>query len=113
MEHRWGQRLEVKRLVRLTLRSGLCGWGHIRNISVSGAWITTRMKARLMAYVEVGFTALTGRRRTVAKVEGQIVRISRDGFGIEWCELAHPAVLEMLQVHPYRPEHHARRDSPR
>jgi hypothetical protein len=38
----------------------------------------------------------------VARVEGLIVRLANHGFGIEWCELAHPAVLAILMVRPSR-----------
>lgn len=41
-------------------------------------------------------------RKTVARVEGLIVRNANQGFGVEWCEFAHPAVLAILMVRPYR-----------
>jgi hypothetical protein len=40
----------------------------------------------------------------VARVEGLIVRIANHGFGVEWCEFAHPAVLAILLVRPYGSE---------
>jgi hypothetical protein len=41
-------------------------------------------------------------RKTVTRVEGLIVRAANQGFGVEWCELAHAAVLAILMVRPYR-----------
>jgi hypothetical protein len=102
MEHRWGHRREINRFVQLQLRNGLKGFGRIRNVSISGAWITTKLPAQLLSYVQVGCTAVRRGRKTVARVEGLIVRIANQGFGIEWCELGHPAVLAILLARPYR-----------
>jgi len=104
MEHRWGHRREVNRFVRLRMRSGLIGFGRIRDASISGAWVATKLPAKLMSYVQIGFTAMQNGRRTVARVEGLIVRIASHGFGVEWREFAHPAVLAILMVRPYRSE---------
>ena len=104
MEHRWGHRHETNRFVRLRLRNGLKGFGRIRDVSISGAWITTKLPATLLAYVYVGFTAMRRGRKTVAHVEGLVVRIANQGFGIEWCEFGHPAVLAILLARPYRSE---------
>jgi hypothetical protein len=102
MEHRWGHRREINRFVQLKLRNGLQGFGRIRDVSVSGAWITTQLPATLLSCVQVGFTAMRRGRKTVARVEGLIVRIANQGFGIEWCEFGHPAVLAILLARPYR-----------
>jgi hypothetical protein len=104
MEHRWGQRREINRFVRLRVRSGSIGFGRIRDVSISGAWIATRLPVTLLSYVQIGFTAMRHGRRTVARIEGLIVRITSHGFGVEWCEFAHPAVLAILMVRPYRSE---------
>jgi hypothetical protein len=102
MEHRWGHRREINRFVRLRLRNGMRGFGRIRDVSISGAWIATGLPAKLLSYVQVGFTAMRKGRKTVTRVEGLIVRAANQGFGVEWCELAHPAVLAILMVRPYR-----------
>ena len=97
-------RHEINRFVRLRMRNGLRGFGRIRDVSISGAWIATGLPAKLLSYVQVGFTAMRKGRKTVARVEGVVVRIANQGFGVEWCELAHPAVLPILMVRPYRSE---------
>jgi hypothetical protein len=102
MEHRWGHRREVNRFVRLKMRNGLRGFGRIRNVSISGAWIATGLPAKLFSHVQVGLSAMQNGGKTVAHVEGLIVRIAHQGFGVEWCELAHPAVRAILMVRPYR-----------
>jgi hypothetical protein len=91
MERRWGHRREINRFVRLRMRNGLRGFGRICDVSISGAWIATRLPAKLLTYVQVGFTAIQKGRKTVARVEGLIVRMASHGFGVEWCEFAHPA----------------------
>lgn len=76
------------------------GWGRMRNVSMSGAWMTTRLTVWLMAFVHVSFTALKKGHRGFATLEGQVVRIARDGFGIEWCEVAPASVLTSLVWDP-------------
>jgi hypothetical protein len=100
MEHRWGHRREINRFVRLRMRNGLRGFGRIRDVSISGAWIATGLPAKLLSYVQLGFTAIRHGRKTVARVEGLIVRLADHGFAVEWCEFGHPAVLAILMVQP-------------
>jgi hypothetical protein len=111
MEHRWGHRRQINRFVRLRMRNGLRGFGRIRDVSISGAWIATGLPAKLMCYVQVGFTAMRHGRKIVARVEGLIVRLADHGFGVEWCELAHPAVLAILMVHPRKSQMSAAKPS--
>ena len=72
------------------------------DVSMSGTWIMTKLPATLWSYVEVGFTAVRRGRKTVARVEGLIVRIANQGFGVEWCQFGHPAVLAILLARFYR-----------
>ena|ERR1700760_3160598 len=102
MEHRWGYRRVINRFVRVRTGIGETGFGCIRDVSISGAWIATRLPGQLMSYVEIGFTAMQGGRIRVIRLEGLIVRAADDGFGVEWDELGHPAVLAILMVRPYR-----------
>jgi hypothetical protein len=69
------------------------------DVSISGAWIATGLPANCCR-MQVGFTAIRIGRKTMARVEGLIVRLADHGFGVEWCELAHPVVLAILMVHP-------------
>lgn len=108
MEHRWGHRRGTNRFVRLSVRSGLTGFGRIHNVSISGAWIVTGLPGKLLSCVEIGVTAIQKGRKTAAQVEGLIVRITSHGFGVEWCVFAHPAVLAILMVRPYRSARQAR-----
>jgi hypothetical protein len=86
------------------MRNGGKGFGRIRDVSISGAWIASGLPAQLLSYVQVGFTTMRKDRKTVARIEGLIVRVANHGFGVEWCEFAHPAVLAILLVRPYGSE---------
>ena len=44
MEHGWGHQREINWIVRLKVRNGLEGLGRLRDISISGAWITSRYR---------------------------------------------------------------------
>jgi hypothetical protein len=126
MEHRWGHRYKINRIVRLEMRNALAGFGRIRDISISGAWVATELPAKLLCYVQVGFAVRERGRNTVTRVEGQIVRIDHPGFGVEWCEFPPAAVLSILmlrrhrsrigspkqgaRLQPLRSTHHADRD---
>src|ERR1700761_380808 len=92
MEHRWGQRRDIDRVVHLLTGSGLSAYGRITNVSMSGAFVESHLPVRLFSNVEVRFSALQHGRRTRLSVEAQIVRrgqsgIGQCGFGIEWQEI--------------------------
>jgi hypothetical protein len=96
MEHRWGNRHEVSRPVRLATRSGTAARGQIRNVSVSGAFIASALDVGLFSDVRVQFTTLLDSAVTTTMVEGQVVRKSSTGFGIEWRELEPEAVSALV-----------------
>jgi hypothetical protein len=80
MERRCGHRRKSDRFVRLKMRDGLSGFGRIRNVSITGAWIATGLPAKLLSYVQVAFTAMRKGRKIVARIEGLIVRVANQGF---------------------------------
>jgi hypothetical protein len=92
MEHRWGYRREINRVVNLETRSGLAARGRITNVSISGAFIASLLQVRLFSYVTIHFTALQNHKRDRLAVEGQVVRKDSTGFAIEWSEFAPEAV---------------------
>lgn len=102
MEHRWGHRREIDKGVRLKLCDGRTGFGRLRNLSVTGAWITTELPGRPLSVVEVGFTRADGNRRVLAHESGMIVRIAWHGLAVEWFEFAPAGVLALLALPPPR-----------
>ena len=97
MEHRWGHRHEVSEQVRLRARDGQWVRGCIRNASISGAFIVTRMPAAPLSHVSVRFTKSRGSR--TEELEGEVVRRTREGLAIEWTEFA-PTRVRALMLLP-------------
>src|SRR5579872_4155884 len=81
MEHRWGERHVIERMV--SLRAG--GWrvlARLRNMSSSGAYLQCAVPSANVAH---------------------IVRRTSDGIGVEWGEFAPRSVMRMLlraEQHP-------------
>jgi hypothetical protein len=99
MEHRWGNRHDLRQSVRIATHSGLIGRGVIRDVSSSGAFVEALLPLKRFCYVKIQFnSALDGRPTTV---EGQVVRKDATGFGIEWRELA-PEIVAALLSGPAR-----------
>jgi hypothetical protein len=102
MEHRWGNRHEISRPVRLGTRGVIAARGRICNISLSGAFVVSPLPVSLFSYVQVQFTPMLNGKRTATAVEGQVVRKEGMGIGIEWCEFAPAAVRALVMVPPFR-----------
>ena len=96
MDHRWGQRVAVDLAVQLLCHPRTIAVGRLMNVSVSGAFVRTGFVPALLAPVRIlGFLSETeGTRR--AAIEGYVVRRERDGFGIEWFELAPAGICRFL-----------------
>lgn len=96
MDHRWGQRIVVDLPVQLLCHPRTIAVGRLTNVSVSGAYVRTGLVPALLAPVRIlGFLSESeGTRR--AAVEGYVVRREREGFGIEWFELAPAGICRFL-----------------
>jgi hypothetical protein len=95
MEHRWGRRYDTDVAVRFVALPGTIGSGRVTNISMSGAFMETRSKLRLLMvlYIE-GLTSATerGKPGNPKRLAATVVRRSSAGVGLEWCERwAYPA----------------------
>jgi hypothetical protein len=96
MEHRWGQRVPVDMDVRLVARPSAIGAGRLRDISVSGAFVQTRLTVPLLARIHVEVTLNLRHGAETHDIPAYVVRSGADGVGIEWCELAPDAVVHIL-----------------
>ena len=96
MDHRWGQRIVVDLAVQLLWQPRTIAVGRLVNASVSGAYVRTGLVPALLAPVRIlGFLSESeGTRR--AAIEGYVVRREREGFGIEWFELAPAGICRFL-----------------
>jgi hypothetical protein len=92
MEHRWGNRREISHAVRVRTRGGLVASGMLRNISVSGALLSTDAPLQLSGHLEVLMFAKSQVLHPINAAAAHVVRVCPDGFGIEWAELSPPAV---------------------
>lgn len=91
MEHRWGERQVLERMV--SLRAG--GWrvlARLRNMSSSGAYLQCAVPSARVLHIHVDFREGSDSVRLAA----QIVRRTADGIGIEWGEFAPQCVMRML-----------------
>lgn len=76
------------------------GWptvqGHLKNLSLSGALVTTDQVLPLHAYLEISIaTSGTGHRAEI--IMARVTRNLEGGVGIEWCEFAPSAVTDLLR----------------
>jgi hypothetical protein len=89
MEHRWGRRIPCGASARLEAgRDGTLGVGRLRDVSLSGAFIETTLKLPMFASIAVSVRG--------TEVRASVVRITEDGVGVEWCEMAPHAVCPLL-----------------
>ena len=70
------------------------GEGHMRDLSLSGAFIRSELTFRLHTLVEVSIALPPPSSRT-ALIKARISRKFTDGVGIEWCEFA-PTIIKDL-----------------
>jgi len=102
MEHRWGERTSIARTVRLSSLPCAIGAGRFRDVSMSGAFVETRLLVPLLACVHIEFD-LPSRPDKRYSIPGYVMRQDENGIGIEWIELAPFAVLELLKAGFSRP----------
>lgn len=97
MEHRWGHRHNLDRMVLLRAP----GWrvlGRIRNLSVSGAFLRCPLPHSGVTRLFVDLRMGPGERELTA----EIVRFAADGIGVEWSTLAPAQVVRLLTSPPPR-----------
>jgi hypothetical protein len=88
MEHRWGRRYDTNVAVRFVVLPGRVGSGRVTNISLSGAFMETSEKFRLLTvvYIEGLVAAEPGEPGIPKPIAATVVRRSSTGVGLEWCE---------------------------
>jgi len=89
VEHRCGTRHPVDIGVYVRSRNGaVSSPGRLSDISVTGGFVNTVFPAQLLSYVAIQVLAdelLAGELRAI---EGQVIRRTSVGIGIEWNEYA-------------------------
>ena len=97
MEHRWGERSKLNIPVQVDCGARGVVLGVMRDASASGAFLCTAAQLPLLANVRVQLGGAAARGNGHG-VEAQVVRRAPDGFGLEWMELAPPAVVALLNA---------------
>ena len=70
--------------------------GHLKNLSLGGALVTTDQVLPLHAYLEISIETLgSGHRAEI--VMARVTRNLEGGVGVEWCEFAPSAVTDLLR----------------
>jgi hypothetical protein len=96
MEHRLGHRVPVREAVRVRTAAGEFDAAVITDISLSGAFIHTRMHPPNLAPIYVTFADPRRPSNGVSLVKAQVVRSCPDGFGIEWSQFAPGPVMKRV-----------------
>ena len=96
MDHRWGMRVAVDLSVQIFCRPRTVGIGRLANVSVSGAFVRSGFIPPLLARVRVMSAAEKPAGAFWDSVEGYVVRLQREGFGLEWVELAPVGICTLL-----------------
>lgn len=87
MEHRCGTRYKVDLAVYARGHSGVVssvGW--LRNVSLTGGFLETALPAQPLSHVSLRL--IDGDGELGPRLEGQVIRRTPTGIGIEWSEYA-------------------------
>lgn len=97
MEHRWGTRHSIGLPVRLDARPRVLAFARLLNASSSGAYVETRAAPPLMACVHVELDWGSFHRDEPHRIPAYVVRTDSAGIGLEWCDFAPMAILELIE----------------
>jgi hypothetical protein len=107
MEHRWGRRTLIDQPVRiaaaahssspLSSPSASCT-ARLRNISASGAFLSTHLTAAFRGRVQVQFH-LPSNGTSEYMVEALITRKAPDGIGVEWTAFFPDCISQIIQAY--------------
>jgi hypothetical protein len=97
LEHRWGRRYDTDVAVRFVALPATIGTGRVTNISLTGAFMETKCKLRLLSVVHIedlDSTKERGRDLAAKRLAATVVRRCSAGVGLEWCERWSYSALE-------------------
>jgi hypothetical protein len=93
---RWGQRIPVDIPVQVAAQASPVIRGHLKNLSLSGAFMEADHELRLHAYIEITIK-LPETGRSAMRVMARVTRKYNDAVGVEWCEFAPSTVKDLLR----------------
>ena len=95
-EHRWGERVKVNIPVRVESIHSTGANGRMRNLSLSGALMTSESDLRINTLIEVSIAMPPPSTRT-AVIKALVSRKFNEGIGIEWYDFAPNIIKELLR----------------
>lgn len=96
MEHRWGHRVAVDLEVRLLNGTQLLGTGRIVNASVSGAFIETSDPVPQFSNLMLQSISAGDESGNAENIPACVLRVDHRGVGVEWRDMACPAVIAIV-----------------
>jgi hypothetical protein len=87
---RWSRRITVDIPIQVTADGSPTIHGRMKDLSLSGALVTTDHPLRLQAYIEITI-------KPTVRVMARVTRHVEGGVGVEWCEFAPSAVTDLLR----------------
>jgi hypothetical protein len=98
MEHRWGERISVDLAVRIAARPFSVRTGRLVDVSLSGCAVDGGTDLRMLSRVQLAIVTPHRFTRTTPVISAYVVRRYAGGIGLEWCEFAPRAVIELLRA---------------
>jgi hypothetical protein len=93
---RWSRRIALDIPVEVAADGAPTVHAHLKNLSLSGALLTTDRPLRLHAYIEISIRPPEAGHVEV-RIMARITRILEGGVGVEWCEFAPSVVTDLLR----------------
>jgi hypothetical protein len=97
MEHRWGERFRLDIAIRVATRQFATRAGRLVDLSLSGACIQAPLDLRPLTRVQVALLLPRRPKQATPVISAYVTRISANRIGVEWCEFAPQAVVELLR----------------
>jgi hypothetical protein len=98
MEHRWGHRTLIDQPVRIAAAAHSSCTARLRNISASGAFLSTHLTDAFRGRVQVQFHLPTNGTSEYI-VEALVARKASDGIGVEWIAFSPPCISHIIQAY--------------
>jgi hypothetical protein len=93
VEHRWGQRVQTDLAVLIVRDGWMRGVGRMKNVSLSGAMLTTAFEIPLHANITVSPLGGSEPREIFAAV----VRAEPGCVAVEWRDMASRQILDLIE----------------
>jgi hypothetical protein len=96
MEHRWGQRVVTKVLVRVKGGPYGCAPGRLLNVSVSGALIETTLELPPATRIMIETATVIAGLESTCELRAGVVRAGSGVIGVEWLDFAPAPMVAFL-----------------